>query len=202
MEDDSIINELFDKINNLEKNNEILRKDINKIKKEITEFDNKNKPENMIIGNNNEEKCLYDKNKYKFPTEEEDEKATEKFMNDYKNVKFNTSLKESIQYVTIQYTSMEQHSVLYILGDFTKWAPVQMTKYKDLFKFSIVLLRGFKYYYYFQAGDQSIVDYNNLFEENPKNLITQNYIDLGTGSGISTQFDSESDMAILNNYII
>ena len=35
MEDDSIINELFDKINNLEKNNEILRKDINKIKKEM-----------------------------------------------------------------------------------------------------------------------------------------------------------------------
>ena len=72
-----------------------------------------------------------------------------------------------------------------------------MKKNKDIFSYSVVLMKGFKYYYLFQSGDQLIIDYNNLYEQNPKNLQIQNYIDLPKDGKPSQPFDFEKDINIL-----
>ena len=59
---------------------------------------------------------------------------------------------------------------MYIMGDFTGWEPEIMRKDKNVFRFKVVLIKGFKYYYSFQSNDETIIDYNNTYEENPVNL--------------------------------
>ena len=85
------------------------------------------------------------------------------------------------------------------MGDFTKWELVPMKKNKDFFSYKIVLLKGFKYYYSFQSGDQIYIDYNNVYEENPKTLQIQNYIDSVKDNKPSQPFDFENDINILKS---
>ena len=196
MEDqDTILNELLEKIRNKEKRNEELREDIKNKKKEILDFDNKNKE------NKKEEiQKEKDKNKNEIPTEEEDKKISERFLHELRNIKFNAfDIQNSIKEATIQYITQEQHSALYIMGDFTKWELVPMKKNKDIFSFKIILLKGFKYYYSFQAGDQILLDYNGLYEENPRTLQIQNFIEFSENQKDSPPFDFENDINILIN---
>ena len=83
------------------------------------------------------------------------------------------------------------------MGDFTNWELIPMKKNKDIFSYNVVLMKGFKYYYLFQSGDQLIIDYNNLYEQNPKNCQIQNYIDLPKDGKPSQPFDFEKDINIL-----
>jgi hypothetical protein len=136
--------------------------------------------------------------KAKLPTIEEDKKLSERFLFEYKNMKLNSyEIEGSSEEYTIEYITQEQYNILYIMGDFTNWELMPMKKNKDIFSCSIVLLKGFKYYYSFQSGDQIIIDYNNLYETNPKNLQVQNYIDLAKDGKPSEPFDFEKDMNIL-----
>ena len=48
---------------------------------------------------------------------------------------------------TIEYIPVEQISRLYISGDFTNWDLKPMVKNKDIFSYTVVLLKNFKYYY-------------------------------------------------------
>ena len=198
-EQDAILNEFLERIRNAEKRNEQLRKDIENKKLEISLYENKNE--------NNEKEKEKDKDKEKdnekydkIPTDEEDKKISERFLHELKNIRFNSfDIEQSIKEITIQYITTEQHSKLYIMGDFTKWELMPMKKNKDIFSYKVVLLKGFKYYYSFQSGDQILLDYNGLYEENPKNLQVQNFIELSENNKDSPPFDFENDINILLN---
>ena len=85
---------------------------------------------------------------------------------------------------------------MYIMGDFTKWELIKMKKIKDIFSYKIILLKGFKYYYSFQSNDQILLDYNAPYEQNPKTLQIQNYIDLNELNK-NILFDYNNDINIL-----
>ena len=96
---------------------------------------------------------------------------------------------------------------MYIMGDFNGWEPEIMQKNKYGFYYKVVLIKGFKYYYSFQTNDQTLIDYNNDFEENPVNLQEQNYIDLYQNKNEKTNyFDYKTDSNILKiaqrNYLL
>ena len=195
MEDDQdLLNELLERINNAEKRNEELRKDIKNKQNELKRLDDNALEEEK----NKENEKKNNEKKTKIPTIEEDKKLSERFLHEYKNMKFNSyEIEGSSTEYTIEYITQEQHSTLYIMGDFTNWELMPMKKNKDIFSYSVVLMKGFKYYYSFQSGDQLIIDYNNLYEQNPKNFQIQNFIDLAKDGKPSQPFDFEKDMNIL-----
>ena len=205
MEDqESVLNEFLERIRNLEKRNEQLRLDIDKKKKDIKNFEIEIKQENESkkkeVEKNKKEDDNNKKKKLTIPSEEEDKKIAYKFLYEIKNIKLNSyEIEKNVKEITIEYISPEQYNSLYIMGDFTKWELRSMKKNKDIFSYKIVLLKGFKYYYSFQAGDQILIDYNNVYEENPKTLQIQNYIDLSKTKEDAPQFDCENDMNILYN---
>ena len=193
MEDqETVLNDLLEKIKKLEKRNEKFKNDIENKKKEI-----KNIGEVKNSEDTNMNKIEKDKKSEKIPSNEEDKKKGERFLQEVKNIQMNSiNFESSVQEIVIQYMSQEQHNSLYIMGDFTKWELVPMKRNKDIFSYNIVLLKGFKYYFSFQSGDQIIIDYNNLYGENPKTLQIQNYIDL---SNNNQQFDYLNDINILKH---
>ena len=195
MEDDQdLLNELLERINNAEKRNEDLRKDIKNKQNELKRLGDNALEEEK----NKENEKKSNEKKTKIPTIEEDKKLSERFLHEYKNMKFNSyEIEGSSTEYTIEYITQEQHSTLYIMGDFTNWELMPMKKNKDIFSYSVVLMKGFKYYYSFQSGDQLIIDYNNLYEQNPKNFQIQNFIDLAKDGKPSQPFDFEKDMNIL-----
>ena len=160
MEDDQdLLNELLERINNAEKRNEDLRKDIKNKQNELKRLDDNALEEEK----NKENEKKNNEKKTKIPTIEEDKKLSERFLHEYKNMKFNSyEIEGSSTEYTIEYITQEQHSTLYIMGDFTNWELMPMKKNKDIFSYSVVLMKGFKYYYSFQSGDQLIIDYSNL----------------------------------------
>jgi hypothetical protein len=195
--DQDLLNELLERINNAEKRNENLRKNIQTKKNELKLLDDKLSEEDKNKIENEKKKV---EKKPKIPNSEEDKKLSERFLFEYKNIKSNSYvIEQSATEYTIEYITQEHHSTLYIMGDFTKWEPMPMKKNKDIYSYSIVLLKGFKYYYSFQSGDQVIIDYNNLYEQNPKNFQIQNYIDLAKDGQPSQAFDFENDINILKN---
>ena len=202
MEDqDSILNELLERIKLMEKKNEDLRLKIEQKRQDISTFDvNTKQPEKLQKLDISEIKLR------KIPTPEEDEIEAKKALANFRNVKFNKIQFESnIMEYTIEYTSQEQHNNLYIMGDFTKWELLPMKKNKDTFTYKVILLKGFKYFYSFQSGDQIFLDYNNVYEENPRTLQIQNLIDLTEGNK-EIYFDYKTDYNILEtlekNYLM
>ena len=208
MEGQDVLNELLERINNIEKTNELLKKDIENKKNEMKQFENNNKEkekdtkEDKNNENNNkinvDKKDEKNKKKKEVPTEDQDAKMGEKFYHDYQTVKFNSyEINNNVSEIVIEYIDQEKRGSLYIMGDFTKWEPKPMKKNKDIFSYKIVLLKGFKYYYSFQSDDQIFLDYNSDYQENPKNLQVQNYIDLAKEGEKSSTFDYESCLGIL-----
>lgn len=192
---DSILNELLERIKNLEKNKEKLKEDIIKKKSEIekcnTEIKKSKKEEDKI------NEIILTK---KLPTEKEEEIEIKNALDNYKNLKLNKTLIENkvIEYI-IEYTSEERFKNLYIMGDFTKWEMIPMEKCQEKYTYKIILLRGYKYFYSFQAGDEIIIDYNSLYEENPITYQIQNFIDL-TEKNKELFFDYKKDMDLLISY--
>ena len=207
MEDQDILNELLERIKNMEKRNDNLKIEIQNKKVELMKFDNNAMEEEKDNNNNkniiNEEKEKKskeenDKKKEKMPTEEEDKKLGERALYDLKTIKHNSeNIDNTVSEITIQYITQEQYSNLYIMGDFTKWEPISMKKSKDIFSYKVILLKGFKYYYSFQAGDQIIINFNSEYESNPRTLQPQNFVDLSDKGKEPQIFDFQNDMNIL-----
>ena len=163
------INKLLTKIQNLEKKNEQMRKKIQDKEKEIKNF------------KNNDAKTESKKkiSKSKKITVEDDRKAELRFKNEINFLNNNSlQIKENLVEKTIEFVAKETYGIMYIIGDFTGWEPEIMQKDKNVFRFKVVLIKGFKYYYFFQSNDETIIDCNNTYEENPVNLQLQNYLDL------------------------
>ena len=202
MEDqqDSVLNELLEKIKTIERNNDILREKILNKNEDLIKFENEKK---------NPKKAQEKKDEIitkKIPTEEQEEMEAKKALENYKNIKSNKLYIENnaIEYL-IEFNTQEQYNALYIMGDFTKWELTPMEKSKDKFTYRVILLKGFKYYYSFQAGDDILIDYNNIYEENPKTFQIQNFIDLSQNNK-EILFDFKNDMNSLKlmekNYLL
>ena len=191
MEDqNNILNEFLERIKSLENSNKNLKESISKKKEELLKINEEiSKPSNPEAT-----KIVLSK---KISTEKEGEIEGQKALQNYRSLRYNTgNIKENCEEYTIEYISQEQHNNLYIMGDFTKWELTPMKKTKDIFSYKAILLKGFKYYYSFQAGDQILLDYNNPYEPNPKNSQTQNFIDLNE-PGKNVLFDCNKDINIL-----
>ena len=189
----SVLNEFLERIKNLEKQNELLRENINKKKEQIEKIDKE------IMNSSKEENKNEIILKKKLPTEEDEENEIKKELDDYKIFKSNKIQieTEAFEY-TIEYISQERYNNLYIMGDFTNWELIKMEKNKDTFTYKVILLKGYKYYYSFQAGDEIIIDYNNLYGENPITFQIQNYIDL-TENNKDIFFDFKKNMNLLKS---
>jgi hypothetical protein len=87
----------------------------------------------------------------------------------------------NLKEVTISYIPYEQVNTFWIMGDFTNWEPKAMHKNKDIFSYTVVLIKGFKYYYCFNERDNITVDMNSDYDTNPRNNQINNFIDLCTG---------------------
>ena len=191
---DTILNELLEQIKTLEKSNESLKKEITKKKETILKLDSQNIELKLDKGKEKGNKKILETKK--IPTEEEDNIEARKACQYYKNMKANREIQDNCVEYTINYLSYEHHTNLYIMGDFNKWEMTKMEKNGENFVFRIILLKGFKYYFVFQSDEQIIIDYNNDYEENPKNLQIQNYINLNQKNE-NNLFDSDNDMNIL-----
>ena len=85
------------------------------------------------------------------------------------------------------------------MGDFTNWELVEMKKeLSNIFSFNVLLLSGFKYFYSFFYDDQPIVDFGNLFEENPQNLQINNVIYLANEENNFEDYDYNKNKKTLD----
>ena len=193
------INQLLSKIQDLENKNEQMRNKIKNKQKEIKNYvePKKSKPETKK--ENQKEKKI---------TIEEDRKAALRFQNEINFLNNNSlQIKDNLVEKIIQFIPQQNYGVMYIMGDFTGWEPEIMQKDKDIFSYTIVLIKGFKYYYSFHSNEQVLIDYDNPYEENPVNLQVQNFIDLYQKEGEKTNFfDYKTDSNILKmaqrNYLL
>lgn len=151
MDNSSIIDELFARIQSLEDENKNLKSKISQLELDLVKKEGEN--------------------------EELSDKENEEKKNDIMMIDENLEEYKSIKPITITYIPTENITKLYIMGDFTNWELIEMTKeISNIFTFNILLLNGFKYYFCFYTDDQPIVDFNNLYEENLSNGQIQNVL--------------------------
>ena len=185
------INKLLLKIEQLEEKNRNLRKSIEEKEKQIkTDTASKNK---------NYKKEIKESSDYKTITLEEDRKAAKRFENELKFLNINSlQITENLVEKKITFKPNKQYGAIYILGDFNGWEADLMQKNEKGFSFKVVLIKGFKFYYSLQTTEETIIDYNNPYEENKNNSQLQNYINLYQNENEETSnFDFKNDLNIL-----
>ena len=185
------INKLLLKIEQLEEKNRNLRKSIEEKEKQIKAV--------TASKNKNYKKEIKESNDYKTITLEEDRKAAKRFENELKFLNINSlQITENLVEKKITFKPNKQYGAIYILGDFNGWEPDLMQKNEKGFSFKVVLIKGFKFYYSLQTTEETIIDYNNPYEENKNNSQLQNYINLYQNENEETSnFDFKNDLNIL-----
>ena len=185
------INKLLLKIEQLEEKNRNLRKSIEEKEKQI-KADTASK-------NKNYKKEIKKSSDYKTITLEEDRKAAKRFENELKFLNINSlQITENLVEKKITFKPNKQYGAIYILGDFNGWEPDLMQKNEKGFSYKVVLIKGFKFYYSLQTTEETIIDYNNPYEENKNNSQLQNYINLYQNKNEETSnFDFKNDLNIL-----
>jgi len=163
MDNSSIIDELFARIQALEDENKTLKTKITDLEMDLV----KKEGDGEIMSDQEQEK-------------KKDVMMIDETFEEIKQVKS----------VTITYIPTEDLRKLYIMADFTNWELLEMTKEpSNIFTYSTLLLTGFKYFYCFFSDDQPIVDFANLFEENPTNGQIQNVVYLANDENKYEDFD-------------
>lgn len=166
---DAVLNDLLNRIKSLEDRNKQLKESIAEKEKILSST----KP---IVSSSS----LYDEEVPQI-TEVSNDDNEESFPIELKMLQQNESqINNNVIEYTIEYIPVEQISKLYISGDFTNWDLKPMVKNKDIFSYTVVLLKNFKYYYTLSDMSQNIIDLEKPTEINPVNKIEQNYIDLCT----------------------
>lgn len=146
------MDELFMRIHTLEEENKKLKSTISNLEVELAKKETVN--DNLSDDENKEESKI-----------------------DNMNVDDVVDLIKEVKPVNITYIPQDEPRKLYVMGDFTGWEPVEMNKeLGNIFTYNTLLLTGFKYFYCFFTEDQPIVDFSNLFEENPTNGQIHNVI--------------------------
>ena len=112
---------------------------------------------------------------------------------EYKNELNNTE----ISLVRLAIIPIENFSNVNIKGDFTNWENLKMIKDNTLFYIDVYLLKGYKYYYCFEAEGAIICDFNNevvenTFRGNELNnfIIIKNNEDNNKNKNIDNQIDN------------
>ena len=187
---EEIINQLFEKINHLEEKNKTLRSEIQTKKNEL---------KNLNKTKNNTKKNESNSQKEKKITKEEDKRAAEMFKNEINSLQNNSlQIQDNLVEYKIEFIPEKLYGKIYILGDFTNWDPILMKKNYDTFYFTVVLMKGFKYYYNFLSSEENcLLDYNSTYDKNPSNQKLQNFLDIKRGKNKSSLFDCKTDMNIL-----
>ena len=185
------INKLLLKIEQLEEKNRNLRKSIEEKEKQIKA--------GTASKNKNYKKEIKESSDYKTITLEEDRKAAKRFENELKFLNINSlQITENLVEKKITFKPNKQYGAIYILGDFNGWEPDLMQKNEKGFSYKVVLIKGFKFYYSLQTTEETIIDYNNPYEENKNNSQLQNYINLYQNENEETSnFDFKNDLNIL-----
>ena len=185
------INKLLLKIEQLEEKNRNLKKSIEEKEKQI-KADTASK-------NKNYKKEIKESSDYKTITLEEDRKAAKRFENELKFLNINSlQITENLVEKKITFKPNKQYGAIYILGDFNGWEHDLMQKNEKGFSYKVVLIKGFKFYYSLQTTEETIIDYNNPYEENKNNSQLQNYINLYQNENEETSnFDFKNDLNIL-----
>ena len=197
-EKDPKMTEMMEKIKNLEKRNQRLKAEIETKKIKIIEWE-----KNILkINHKEKENQIKPKTKNYFISQKEDKNLGETFLKEININKNNIEeIEDNIKNITIKYSTQEFHRELYITGDFTNWELRPMDKVKGIFIYETILLKGYKYYYHFQINGEEIIDYyNSPFQQNPKTLEVQNYLDLSENKENPPQFDFDTDMKVLESY--
>ena len=172
MDNNSIIDELFVRIQTLEEENKKLKLNINELELELVK-----KEGDADVSE----------------SEKEEDKSNNMMVDD------NILVVLPVKSITITYVPNEDFRKLYIMGDFTNWELIEMTKeISNIFTFTIVLLTGFKYFYCFFTDDQPIVDFGNLFEENPTNSQINNVLYLSNEENKIDDYDFNKNKKILD----
>lgn len=146
----NILDELLNKIKDLENENHTLKEKLINIDQEDT---------------NNE-------------AEDDEEASDEKMLidNESKGTLDRKNILNNVKEVCITHIPIEHHSKMYILGDFTAWEPILMDKHRDVFSYKTILIKGFKYYYSFQVHGNITVDTNAPYENNARTGQVNNYL--------------------------
>jgi hypothetical protein len=174
MDNSSIIDELFARIQSLEDENKNL-------KGKISEF------ELELVKKEGDDKDLSDNEK------EESKKDVMMIDDTFEEIK-------PVKPVTITYIPNEDLRKLYIMGDFTNWEPTEMVKeLSNVYTYNVPLLIGYKYFYCFFTDDQPIVDFANLFEENPSNGQIHNVIYLANNENKFEDYDFNKNKKLWEN---
>ena len=159
VEGGDFMDELFQRINQLEEENKILNKKI--IEQDIRL---KEKKEKEMLKGINEKELLggldLDENKDNTNTDNRMDIDLPDL-----NKKFTNPNMEEVEII---YTPYEDINKIYIKGDFTKWEKKEMRKEDGVFFYSILLLKGYRYFYSFLVQEQMLVDFENDYTENTK----------------------------------
>ena len=67
-----------------------------------------------------------------------------------------------------------------------------MNKNKDIFSYTAVLVKGFKYDFSFTAKDQIVIDFNQDYENNSRSNQVNNYIELKLENTINDMNDKNN----------
>eukprot|EP00340_Litonotus_pictus_P012286 CAMPEP_0170537538 /NCGR_PEP_ID=MMETSP0209-20121228/102771_1 /TAXON_ID=665100 ORGANISM="Litonotus pictus, Strain P1" /NCGR_SAMPLE_ID=MMETSP0209 /ASSEMBLY_ACC=CAM_ASM_000301 /LENGTH=784 /DNA_ID=CAMNT_0010839053 /DNA_START=33 /DNA_END=2388 /DNA_ORIENTATION=+ len=77
---------------------------------------------------------------------------------------------KQIKTITINLIPLEKVNTAYIKGDFTSWERRKMTKQPGedgIFEITLKVLKGFRYFYIFEAGNTAVCDFNSEVIANP-----------------------------------
>ncbi len=154
MENNNLLDELFNRISLLKQEQENLNKEISLINKEIS----------------NQQLLQYEKFWSKKETNEEKKELNEQIekLKEFSE-KLSKTIENNISKIKIIYKPFDSSlKPVYISGDFNDWSMIEMNNEKeDTYSIELDLEKGFNYLYCFYSNGNKLVDYDQpLFENN------------------------------------
>ena len=154
MENNNLLDELFNRISLLKQEQENLNKEISLINKEIS----------------NQQLLQYEKFWSKKETNEEKKELNEQIekLKEFSE-KLSKTIEKNISKIKIIYKPFDSSlKPVYISGDFNDWSMIEMNNEKeDTYSIELDLEKGFNYLYCFYSNGNKLVDYDQpLFENN------------------------------------
>ena len=155
MKGESVIDELFTRINLLEEENKQLKSKISETDKLLDE-----KLKKEMFKDLNEKELLGE-----IDTTENSQSDKMEIDNEKPTNKINPNLEE----VQIIYTPYENiDGKVYVQGELTKWEKKEMRLEDGVFHYNIQLLKGYKYFFSFLNQETLLIDFTQDFSENVK----------------------------------
>jgi hypothetical protein len=175
--DANVMDELFNRINQLEEENKFLKNRITDLKTEVEK-----KELNEIIKDD----------------EDDITKEIDK-LNDEESTNPILKSDESLQEVNIEFTPFDPVNEVFIAGDFSKWEKLPMKSDGGSSKFiwTGLLLKNYLYYYCFYSQNQPLIDFSKEYTEHPINKSMCNYVTVAPIQGHESEpiniFSQEKD---------